>query len=104
MAKVKRLTEKPHIVLRMVFRVAAVLYVIFCVTSIVVTQNGIVEKKQELAAIEADIEIIKSENEELQAIKDSDDLGAYMAKQAMENKSYSYAYPDERRYYDKSRD
>ena len=63
MAKVKRLTEKQHIVLRMVFRVAAVLYVIFCVMSIVVTQNGIVEKKQELAAIEADIEIIKSENE-----------------------------------------
>lgn len=104
MAKVKRQENKPNFLFRMTMRIAAVLFVIFCIASIISAQSGIVEKEQQLAQIEEDIEIMKTANEELQDIIESDDIGRYMEKLAVENSSYSYAYPDERRYYDTSRD
>lgn len=102
MAKLKK--KEGNVVFGMLMRIAGVLFVIFCVYSIVSAQSTIAEKQQELAQIEEDIEIIKMENEELQDIIDSDDIGRYMEKLAVENSSASYAYPDERRYYDTSRD
>ena len=75
---------------------------IFCVVSIVNTQNITAEKKQELAKIEADIEEMKMNIDELNDMNRSDDINRYMEKLAVENNNY--AYPDERRYYDTSRD
>ncbi len=88
----------------MLMRIAGVMFVVFCVYSIVSTQSAIAEKELELAKIEEDIAIMKMENEELQDIIDSDDIGRYMEQLAVENSITSYAYPDERRYYDTSRD
>lgn len=102
MAKLKN--KENNFVFGILMRIAGILFVIFCVYSIVSAQSTVAEKEQELAQIEEDIEIMKMENEELQEIIDSDDIGRYMERLAVENSSTSYAYPDERRYYDTSRD
>ena len=102
MAKAKRLTDRPHFGARILLRIALVLFVLFCAVSIVTLQNQIAEKKRQLAAIEANIETVAAENDELADLIKADDIGRYMEKLAVENNGY--AYPDERRYYDTSRD
>ncbi len=102
MAKLKK--QGDNVVFHILMRIAGVLFIVFCVYSIITAQNNIAERELELAQIEEDIEIMKMENEELQDIIDSDDIGRYMERLAVENSSTSYAYPDERRYYDTSRD
>jgi len=94
--------SKPRLGFRMLINVALTMIVIFCCVSIVKMQNNIVEKKQELAELEESIEVIAAENDELARLIQSDDIGKYMEKIAVE--SGGYAYPDERRYYDTSRD
>ena len=78
------------------------MFAVFCTVSIISDQNSIVEKRKELAQIEENIEILSAQNEELAELIASDDIGRYMEKLAVE--SGNYAYPDERRYYDTSRD
>lgn len=102
MAKVKK--QESSVGFRILLRIAGILFIVFCVYSIISVQSNIAESEHELAQIEEDIEIMKMENEELQDIIDSDDIGRYMERLAVENSSTSYAYPDERRYYDTSRD
>ncbi len=102
MPKTKRQDDNAGFLFRLLLRVAGALFVIFCVVSIVNTQNSTVEKKQELAKIESDIEELKMNIDELNDMNRSDDIKRYMEKLAVENNNY--AYPDERRYYDTSRD
>ncbi|MCR4644339.1 MAG: hypothetical protein K5695_02885 [Oscillospiraceae bacterium] len=102
MAKARRLTDRPHFGARILLRIALVLFVLFCAVSIVTLQNSIAEKKRQLASIEANIETVAAENDELADLIKADDIGRYMEKLAVENNGY--AYPDERRYYDTSRD
>lgn len=102
MAK-KRASGEPGIVLRILIRLAIVLFILFCVVSIVSTQNQIVEKKKKVAELTENIDTLTAQNEELEALIESDDIGRYMEKLAMD-KGYNYGYPDERRYYDRSRD
>lgn len=104
MAKVKKTSDKPNVIIRFLVRTFVAIVVIFCVFSIISVQNNIVEKQKELAKLEEDIEVMKMQNEELYDIIASDDIGRYMEKLAVENSSHTYAYPDERRYYDTSRD
>lgn len=92
---------------RMIFewiitRVIVVAFVIGCVISIATTQSTLAEKKEELSEIEAAIAEIETDNVELERILESDDIQAYMEKQAIEE--LNYAYPNERRFYDTSRD
>lgn len=93
--------DKLRFVFHLLLRIAAVLFVLFCAVSIVSIQNSIVEKKRELAQIEEDIMVITAKNEELQDLISADDMGRYMEKIAVE--SNGYAYPNEWRYYDTSR-
>lgn len=102
MAKLKN--KDGNFIFGILMKIAGIIFVIFCVYSIVSAQSTIAEKELELAQIEEAIESMKMQNEELQDIIDSDDIGRYMEKLAVENSSTSYAYPDERRYYDTSRD
>lgn len=44
---------------------------------------------------------LEAQNEEYQRILSSDDVNAYMEMQAIDN--MNYAYPNERRFYDTSR-
>ena len=60
------------------------------------------EKQKELDAINEKISAYELENADLQRILDSDDLSPYMERIAVEERNY--AYPDERRFYDTSRD
>ena len=56
---------------------------------------------KELNSIVNKTEEVEAENVELQRILEDDDMNAYMKKLAIED--MNYAYPDERRYYDTSR-
>ena len=97
--------DKTSILFRLLLRVACALFVIFCAVSIINTQTAIVEKEQELASIEEDIDALKLELNELQEIVDGEkpeEIMRYMEKLAVE--SGNYAYPDDRRYYDTTRD
>lgn len=85
-----------------VTRIIVVAFVVGCVISVVSTQSTLSEKRDELAAIQAAIAEIETDNVELERILESDDIQAYMAKQAIEE--LNYAYPNERRFYDTSRD
>ena len=97
-----RKKSKQPFLFRMLIRAALAMFAVFCAVSIISAQNSIVEKKKELAQIEENIEVLSAQNEELAELIASDDIGRYMEKLAVE--SGNYAYPDERRYYDTSRD
>lgn len=98
---VKKKLKRPS-PFRMLVNTAFAIFAVFCTVSIISSQNAIVEKKKELAQIEENIEVLSIQNEELAELIASDDIGRYMEKLAVE--SGNYAYPDERRYYDISRD
>lgn len=97
----KKTSSKSKMGFEMLIHIALVMFVIFCAVSIVTTQNATVERKAELAELEEEIEVLAAENEELEELIASDDIGKYMEKLAVE--SAGYAYPDEKRYYDTSR-
>ena len=76
-------------------------FVLSCFAIIIVTNKDCAEKQKELDVIEEKIAACELENADLQRILDSDDLSPYMERSAIER---GYAYPDERRFYDTSRD
>lgn len=69
---------------------------------IAATLKECAEKEEQLVPIQAKIDAYEAENAELQRVLDSDDLNEYMEKVALEERDY--AYPDERRFYDTTRD
>ncbi len=75
--------------------------IVACVVSFVVTQSSISQMESELKTIDAKTQEVEAENVELQRILKDDDMNAYMEKIAIED--MDYAYPNERRYYDTSR-
>lgn len=100
MANTKHPVNRPRFGARLLLRLALILFIVACAIAFVTTQNSIVEKKRELAELEEKIEMVTAQNEELADLIESDDIGRYMEKLAVENNDY--AYPDERRYYDTS--
>ncbi|MBR1553848.1 MAG: hypothetical protein IJ644_00470 [Oscillospiraceae bacterium] len=98
----KKSKPKQPLPFRILIGAALAMFAVFCTVSIISDQNSIVEKRKELAELEENIEILSAQNEELAELIASDDIGRYMEKLAVE--SGNYAYPDERRYYDTSRD
>ena len=84
-----------------VIRLVAVGLVIACVISFISTQATLQEKRQEEAELRAAIEQAKDEQLELQKFVETDDIEGYMEKAAIEE--LNYAYPNERRFYDTSR-
>lgn len=104
MAKVRKTNDKPNLLVRLMVRIPIVLLIVFCTVNIIMKQNDILEKKKQIAEIQEEIDDAKLDHDELSDILKSEDIGDYIEKVAMENGSYSYAYPDEHRYYDTSRD
>ena len=82
--------------------IVATVSVVVCSVLFVTTSRDCRVKDNEARLIEAQIKDYEKENEELQKILDSDDISEYMEKVALEK--YGYAYPDERRFYETSRD
>lgn len=75
--------------------------VLSCVISIVITYSKHSDMQKELDTINQKTKELEAENVELRRILEDDDIDAYMEKIAIEK--MNYAYPDERRFYDKSR-
>lgn len=86
---------------KLLIRATIVLALIGCTASIISLQSNIAERKAELASLRSQAEAYEAENEDLERILNSGDIDAYMEKLARED--YGYAYPDEYRFYDTSR-
>ncbi len=84
-----------------VSKLVAIGLVVACVISFVSTQATLLEKRQEQQELEAAIEAAKEEQEELEKFIEADDIEGYMEKAAIEE--LNYAYPNERRFFDTSR-
>lgn len=82
-------------------RVVIAAVFVVCIVSIITTQGTLIRKEQELAELKAAIEVANAEREELEKFVEADDIEGYMEKAAIEQ--LNYAYPNERRFYDTSR-
>jgi tRNA G46 methylase TrmB len=100
--KRRRRSKKRRLFNKGLVRLAAAALVVGCAVLTVSTEKECAEKEQQLAKIQEKIDAYDAENKELQRTLESDDLSAYMEKIALEERGY--AYPDERRFYDTSRD
>ena len=102
MAKTKKEPKKKsRWIFRVISRTAVIVAIIGCTVSVVSIQSNIAEKKTELAQVQKQIDNLTAENEDLEWILDSGDIDSYMERLAREE--YNYAYPDELRFYDTSR-
>ena len=86
---------------KLLIRTTVVLALIGCTASIISLQSNIAERKTELDTLRSQAETYEAENEDLERILNSGDIDSYMEKLARED--YGYAYPDEYRFYDTSR-
>lgn len=101
--KVKKNTSKKKgLFNRGLFKLAAAAVIIGCGVLVVTTETDCSSKEAELESLQAQIDAYNIENAELQRILESDDMSSYMERIALEERGY--AYPDERRFYDTSRD
>lgn len=99
--KKQKAEKKSRLIFRILRRTAIAAAIIGCTVSVISTQSSIVEKKTELAQLEKQIDKLTADNEDLERILASDDIDSYMERLAREE--YNYAYPDEARFYDASR-
>ncbi len=100
--RVKKQRSKKALFNGALLKLVSVAAVVGCAVLIFATENDCREKERELDAIQAQINACKMENEELERTLEGDDLSAYIERIALEEQGY--AYPDERRFYDTSRD
>ncbi|MCM1505791.1 MAG: hypothetical protein NC177_01470 [Ruminococcus flavefaciens] len=100
--KIKQKPKKKSLFNRGLVKLAAASVIIGCGLLIVTTEKDCAEKERELSSIQSEIDFYEAENTEIQRVLESDDISEYMEKVAVEERGY--AYPDERRFYDKSRD
>lgn len=94
--------EKKGLFNKMLVRLLAIAVVAGCVVIIYTTERDCAVKESELTSIQNKIDAYEIENANLQQILESDDISVYIERVAMEERGY--AYPDERRFYDTSRD
>ena len=100
--KVKHKKKNKGLFSRTLVKLAAGTIIVGCAVLIITTEKDCAEKEKELVAIQEKIDSYEAENMELQRVLESDDMSSYMEKVAVEERGY--AYPDERRFYDTSRD
>lgn len=93
--------KKSNPVLNIIMHLAAIVFVAYCAMSFIGTKAEIAERKHELVKLNEQAAILESENEEFQAILSEEDERAYMERIAID--TLGYAYPNERRFYDTTR-
>ncbi len=81
--------------------ISSAVFIIYCIYSIIDTNVEIAEKKNELNELNDKILLLELENEEYESILYEDDDRKYKEFIAIEN--LGYAYPNERRFYDTTR-
>lgn len=98
-----RIDKKPkhNDVIASIIKVAGSIFCLMCLVSIISTQATIVEKQKELTELKSREESLIEQNGEYERILNEDDTNAYMLSLAIG--SMGYAFPDEIRYYDTSR-
>ncbi|MDR0991986.1 MAG: hypothetical protein LBL87_03695 [Ruminococcus sp.] len=89
--------HKRSIPLSMLFAVAAIFLIIYCVAEFISIQAQIEEQRKVLSDLENRKNELMIDNAELEGILGETDERLYIEKVAVEN---GYAYPNERRYYD----
>ena len=87
-----------HPLLKLFGTISGFAFVLYCISSIVLTQAEIADKKQELAVLAEKAERLEAENDEYQSILSEEDEKAFMERYAID--VLGYAYPNERRFYD----
>jgi cell division protein FtsB len=92
---------KGRFLFKLLIRVTVILALIGCTASIISLQSTIAERKAELETLRSQTETYEAENEDLERVLNSGDVDTYMERLAREE--YGYAYPDEYRFYDTSR-
>ncbi len=100
--KSRKKQKKTGLFNRGLTKLVAIAAIAGCAVLIIATERDCAEKERELVTVQNKIEAYQTENSELQRVLESDDMSAYMEKVAVEERGY--AYPDERRFYDTSRD
>ena len=94
--------KKKGLFSRGLVRLVSLAVIVGCGVLIAATMKDCSEKEEQMEVIQTKIDAYETENAELQRVLDSDDLNEYMEKVALEERGY--AYPDERRFYDTTRD
>ena len=85
-------------IMSFIVAVAGFAFVMYCVSSIVLTQAEIAEKRAELAVLAEKAERLEAENDEYKSMLSEEDEAAFMERYAVE--VLGYAYPNEIRFYD----
>ena len=84
----------------LVLRLGVFAVIIVCIAMIISNESTLAEKQQELAEIQAKKAMLQAENVRLSRELESDEY-SYMENYALNY--LNYAYPNERRFYDTSR-
>ncbi|MBQ3915705.1 MAG: hypothetical protein II690_03845 [Ruminococcus sp.] len=100
--KIKHKKEKNGLFSSPLVALVAIGVIIGCFAMLLYVEKDCGKKRQELNALDTRIDELKESNEKLQRDLDSEDISDYMESVAMEERGY--AYPDEIRFYDASRD
>ncbi len=87
--------------MKLLLFIASCCLILYCIASIITTGADNAQKQLELDKLSAEISGLENENEELNAILNECDEKTYMENIAME--LLGYAYPNERRFYNTSR-
>ncbi|MCD7730629.1 MAG: hypothetical protein LUI05_03930 [Oscillospiraceae bacterium] len=99
--KAERRKKNGGPLMRAVVTLAGVSAVIYSICSFVSTQADIAEKKQELAELQEKAAELEIKNDEYSSILAEEDERTYMERIAID--VLGYAYPNERRFYDTTR-
>jgi len=85
-----------------IFSITAIIVcAVICLVTIVFNQAELAEKRKELEELNIKIEEVKQANQEYEQVFEDNDINGYKLKMAIE--SMDYAYPNEIRFYDTSR-
>ena len=100
--KIKTKIKKKGLFNRWLLSLVAAAVIMGCAVLNITIGKDCSDKEKELAGIQAKIDAYNIENEDMRRTLESDDLSAYLERVALEERGY--AYPNERRFYDTSRD
>lgn len=93
--------RKKHTLLGFLWVVAVIALLVACVATIVSTQTELIQKREELVQMQAEYDELNAENGELTRLLTGDDLSEYM--ELLATQQLNYSYPNERRFYDTTR-
>lgn len=98
--KAKKLKEK-SVINSLLLKLVSIALLVCCTVISISNEYERAQKNEELEAINQKINDYKAENAELQQNLESNDMTSYIERVALED--FNYAYPDEQRFYDTSR-